>query len=320
MDLLIDTDPAMGTLGSDPEDSLAITLAVHSPEVDLRAVTCVQGNVPVRHSYPNARHLLDLLDRADTPLAAGSEQPLQPGRRPEQLRWLAEKDRWDRVVDFAEGPYPSPRAVEVIVDVARQSESLTIAAIGPLTNVAAALLADPTIADCIERLVVMGGVFEVAGNITPTTEFNFWMDPEAADVVLAHGLMPELVGLDVCHQTRLTPEQIDATGTGTELGRFVQKSCAPWFEAMRISGEGGLHLFDSLAVASVVAPEILVREPALIAVDCGDSHAAGTSIAWLPGRPSRWTRPDGPDNATVATSVDLEAFDAMFADRVLAHL
>ena len=68
MDLLIDTDPAMGTLGCDPEDSLAIAMALASPEVTVRAITCVQGNVPVRHSYANAAHVLKLLDRADVPL------------------------------------------------------------------------------------------------------------------------------------------------------------------------------------------------------------------------------------------------------------
>src|SRR5688500_5642093 len=76
MDVLIDTDPGMGTLGAEPEDSLAIAMALASPEVTVRAITCVQGNVPVRHSYANATHLLELLGRADVPLAAGEERPL----------------------------------------------------------------------------------------------------------------------------------------------------------------------------------------------------------------------------------------------------
>ena len=76
MDVLIDTDPDMGTLGSEPEDSLAVTMALVSPEVTVRAITCVQGNVPVRHSYANATYLLELLGRTDVPLAAGEERPL----------------------------------------------------------------------------------------------------------------------------------------------------------------------------------------------------------------------------------------------------
>ena len=102
MDVLIDTDPGMGTLGSEPEDSLAVTMALVSPEVTVRAITCVQGNVPVRHSYANATYLLELLGRTHVPLAAGEERPLLGARRREQLRWLAERDAYDRVLPVAQ--------------------------------------------------------------------------------------------------------------------------------------------------------------------------------------------------------------------------
>jgi pyrimidine-specific ribonucleoside hydrolase len=94
LDVLIDTDPGMGTLGSDPEDSLAITLALACPELTVRAITCVHGNVPVRHSYANAAHLLHVLRRSDVPLAAGAEGPLLSRRRGPS-RWLAERDGLD---------------------------------------------------------------------------------------------------------------------------------------------------------------------------------------------------------------------------------
>src|SRR5215207_2487058 len=128
MDLLIDTDPAMGTLRRDPEDSLAITMALFSPEVSVRAITCVQGNVPVRHSYANAAHLLELLGRTDVPLAAGEEHPLLGARRREPLRWLAERDACDRVLPAAQPPFGDPRAVELILRTARESDGLTIVA------------------------------------------------------------------------------------------------------------------------------------------------------------------------------------------------
>ena len=113
MDVLIDSDPGLGTLGSEPEDGLAITMALVSPEVTVRAITCVHGNVPVRHSYANAAHLLELLGRSDIPLAAGEECPLLGGRRREPLRWLAERDTRDRVLPVARRPYAEPRAVEL---------------------------------------------------------------------------------------------------------------------------------------------------------------------------------------------------------------
>ncbi len=104
MDVLIDTDPGMGTLGSDPEDSLAITLALACPELTVRAITCVHGNVPVRHSYANAAHLLHVLRRSDVPLAAGAEGPLLSRRRGPS-RWLAERDGLDRILPAAQEPY-----------------------------------------------------------------------------------------------------------------------------------------------------------------------------------------------------------------------
>jgi len=308
----------MGTLGADPEDSLAITMALVSPEARVRAITCVQGNVPVRHSYANAAHLLRLLDRTDVPLAAGSERPLLGERRPQQLRWLAERDASERVLPAAERPFPQPRAVELILRTARDVDGLTIVAIGPLTNVAAALVADPGLAGRLERVVVMGGAYEVPGNITPTAEFNFFMDPDAAQIVLDGGVRPLLVGLDVCHRTHLTRRQLATAGFETTLGRFVRRACSPWLQT--VHADDGPHLYDSLAVASVIRPELIGVEPALVQVETAGDASAGTSVAWLPGRSSAWSRPDLPDNALVATAVDVEAFEALFAERVLSRL
>lgn len=319
--LLIDTDPAMGTLGSDPEDSFAITFGARSSEATLSGITCVQGNVPVRHSYANARHLLGLLERTDIPLAAGHEEPLFPDRRPEQLRWLAEKDTWSRVIPAADRPYPRPAAVQLISDTARDAGGdLIVVTIGPLTNIAAALAADPELVGRIGRLVMMSGAFEVPGNITPFAEFNVWMDPDAANTVLNAGVRPLLVGLDVCNRTKLTREQVAATGMNTNFGRFVQKSCEPWFDAMDKAGEGGLHLFDSLAVAAALRPDLLHTEPAYVRVDTGTGVGQGASAAWLPGRPSVWSRPVEAPNADVAVDLDLDSFTRLFADRVLSAL
>ena len=203
MDVLNDTDTGMGTLGSDPDDGLAIALALASPEVRVRAITCVMGDVPLSHVYANAAHLLQVLGRTDVPLAAGAERPLLHRRDP--LRWLAERAAYERVTPAAEPSPGDPRAVALIVQTANTSDGLTIIAIGPLTNVAAALVAEPALADRLERVVIMGGAFEVPGNVTPTAEFNVFMDPEAAQIVLDAGVRPVLVGLDVCHRTQLAP-------------------------------------------------------------------------------------------------------------------
>ena len=263
MDVVIDTDPGLGTPDAEPEDALAITLALGSPELDVRAITCVHGNVPHRDGYANAARLLALLGRDDVPLAAGHEGPLADAE-------------------------PRPRAVDTILDRAR-----ALVAIGPLTNVAAAVRADPSLVDRLERVVIMGGAFTVPGNVTPTAEFNFAEDPEAAQVVLDAGVRPVLVGLDVCHQThlpRLRPR--------TELGRYFQHVAEPWLAS------DGPYLYDTLAVAAAIRPELLTVEPARVHIE-----ADGTSVA----------AGDEDGNALVATGVDVEAFDALFAERVLSR-
>ena len=285
----------------------------------MRAITCVHGNVPVRHSYANAAYLLELLGRTDVPLAAGEERPLLGARRREPLRWLVEREACERLLPPAQPPYAQPRAVETILRTARISDGLTIVAIGPLTNLAAALVADPALSDRLKQVVVMGGAFEVPGNVTPTAEFNFFMDPEAAQIVLESGVRPVLVGLDVCHQTHLTSRQIAATGFTTELGRFVQRACASWLPAMAASEDQGPHLYDTLAVAGAFRPELLTLETAFVQIETASEAGAGTSLAWLPGRPSAWSRPNGGDNALVATGVDVAGFEELFADRVLAR-
>ena len=321
MDLLVDTDPGMGTVNSDPEDSFAITYAANSPEAQLRTVTVVQGNVSLRHGYANASHLMGLLDRRDVLLAPGASRPLAgPSVRRPQVRWLDDRDRRERVVPVADTPYAGPSAVEAIRRTVEQRPGLTVVAIGPLTNIAMALTAHPEIAAGIGRLVVMGGVFFEPGNISPTAEFNFYMDPEAAQVVLDAGLHPLLVGLDVCHRTHLSRDQMRAAQTGTPLGAFMEQACGEWFTTMEKEGKAGLHLFDSLAVASALRPELLTTVPAWVSVETRGEHTAGTSVAWLPDRPTDWTRPEPASNADVAVDVDLEAFGALFTERVLRNL
>jgi inosine-uridine nucleoside N-ribohydrolase len=319
--MLIDTDPAMGTKDSDPEDSFAITFALNSPEIDLVGITVVQGNVPVTHGFSNATHLLHLLGRTEVPIGVGQYLPLHPERRPTQVAWLEDGERRERVVGHATRTAHTPTAVELIASAAREnSGELVIAAIGPLTNIAAALRQHPDLVDHIKELWVMGGAFTVSGNHTPFAEFNFWADPEAADEVSRSGLKVTYVGLDVCNETKLTKEQIAANERGTELGAFVRQSCEPWFGAMSDMDTNGLHLYDTLTVAASVTPGLLELLPSWITVDAAEGVAQGASGAWMKQFNGPWLKPSGEPTGLVATGVDLETFDRLFAERVLAAL
>jgi inosine-uridine nucleoside N-ribohydrolase len=242
----------------------------------------VHGNVPLRHGFANAAQLLTVLGREDVSLAAGAEVPISPVER--HAHWLAERDGWERLLPAFEGPFPEPRPVDVI-----RAFAGTLIAIGPLTNVAAALRADPSLPERWDRVVIMGGAFQVAGNVTPTAEFNVFADPEAARVVLDAGVRPVFVGLDVCHQTALPGRPRGG------LGAFFERAAGAWLAS------DGPYLYDSLAVAAAIDPELLTLEPAHVRVE----PDGGTVTS------------PGPPNALVARAVDAGAFHALLGERVL---
>lgn len=320
--LLIDTDPAMGTKNSDPEDSFAITFALNSPELEVVALTCVAGNVPVANGYANALHLLKLLGREDIPVASGPDLPLEPGRRPSQVAWLADGAARDVIVDPADVPTPKPDAVELIAKSAREAAGeLVIAPIGPLTNIALALRAHPELRDQVKEIRVMGGAFTVGGNHTPFAEFNFWADPEAADEVVRSGIPITYVGLDVCNRTRLTNALLNPSTISSDLGRFVIDSCEQWFGRVQTSENRGIHLFDTLTIASLAEPSLLTFAPGWVEIETGEGPAQGASGAWLEHLNSWWSKPESLENpGQIALDLDLELFNQLFGERVLALL
>lgn len=317
MRVVIDTDPAMGVLGSDPEDAFAVGYCLAHDEVDVAAVTVVNGNVPADLGYRNARHILDLNGAADVPLAVGPARSLSP-RRADVAAWQALR-REQRVISPPLDAVPPVGAPQLIAETVMGSdEPVTVLAIGPLTNLALALLLEPRLADRVARVVVMGGKGRVAGNVTPEAEFNFWCDPEAADIVLAADWPLTLVTLEVCNQVRMTRELFDTAGTRTAFGAFARESCAPWFGVHPEDGDAGFPLFDTLAAAVVARPDLVRTERAHVRVDTSDGPAAGADVCWLGndvlGRPLPTT------NADLAVAVDAPAFLELFGKYVLERL
>ncbi len=316
MRVLIDTDPAMGVLGGDPEDAFAIMLALGSPELDVAGITAVNGNVPVDLAYANARHLLSLLGHAGLPLTAGPARPLMPYRQ-EQLQWQAAKLHLPCLTPPSpDAPAQAPQ--QIVRQLLDTTEPTTVLAIGPLTNLALAFLLAPEIVDHVERVVVMGGSGRIAGNVTPAAEFNFWCDPEAAAVVADAGWPITLVTLEVCHQTRLTRAELDRISARTPAGEFAKEACTPWFDDPQHEAGNGFPLFDSLAAAVLLQPDLVKTRPALVEIDTTRGPSAGADVAWfdrdLSGHPLTGT------NMDVAVDVDVERFHRIFAERVLDRL
>jgi inosine-uridine nucleoside N-ribohydrolase len=318
MRIVIDTDPAMGTLGGDPEDSFAIMLALNSPEVTVEGITVVQGNVPAEKGYSNAHHLLNLLGREDVPLSRGCLRPMNAERKT-QVNWLEQRYGALQITAMREPVGAAADAVSFLVDVVLSNPGeITLVSIGPLTNVATAILQAPEFASSLKSIVMMGGTAECAGNISPAAEFNYWQDPEAADIVFRSGADLVMVGLDVCHQTHLYPAQVDACAKkGTTLGQFVAEATAPWFKIMAGGvGSDSLHLYDSLAVAAAMDTSLLTLEDSYVEMEVGAGPAQGMSVSYhKPFQRIVFNQPN--INARVALGVDVENFNALFEERVL---
>lgn len=319
MRMLIDTDPAMGTLGGDPEDSFAIMLALNSPEITVEGITVVQGNVPAEKGYANARHLLRLLEREDVPLKRGCLRPLSPDRKA-QINWLEQRYGAIQITEMLEPDGADPDAIAFMTDLVLSNPGeITLLTIGPLTNVATAIKQVPEFAPSLRNIVMMGGTAECAGNISPAAEFNYWQDPEAADIVFRSGAELTMVGLDVCHQTHLFPQQVEkCASSGSKLAQFVQEATAPWFQLMAggVGSGNSLHLYDSLATAVAMDPGLVTLEESYVEIETGAGPAQGMSVSYhKPFQRMIFNHPEV--NARVALDVDVERFTRLFEQRVL---
>ena len=322
--VVIDTDPGV-------DDALALVLALRSRELRVELVTTVAGNTDLRAATDNARRLLALLEPASSPrLVQGAARPLQ-GRlitAPEVhgddgLLGLSQlRDRHGHLLfPASRGPLPSrENAANAIAAMAREhGEKLVVIALGPLTNLARALDADAPAMRTIGRLVVMGGVIEAPGNVTATAEFNFHVDPEAADRVLASGMRITLVGLDVTRQVRLRRSVIREALRDNEspLARAIRHISRPLD-----ASDGGMFLHDPLAVAVAVDTTLVRTRPLSIRVETKGEHTRGMAVA--DRRPKRGAGlRDGNATAGESSLVDV-AFDVdtarvlgLIAERVL---
>ncbi|HEY9416139.1 MAG TPA: nucleoside hydrolase [Pseudonocardia sp.] len=272
--LVIDTDPGV-------DDAVALLLAMASPEVDLRAVTTVFGNVGLETTTSNARRLLALGGRDDVPVAAGAERPLV---HPQAMRaddWHATDGLGGRSGSLPEpGPLDPRAAVELLADVLRAAEHpVTLAPIGPLTNIALLLAVHPELRPKIGRIVAMGGAL-TGGNTTPTAEFNVHCDPEAAHRVLAGESVPvTLVPLELTMGCSVDGRWLDDLAAGgptcAALAGIIEHYRARYLHE---HGFDGVALHDAVAVLEAVLPGTLGCTPMVLGVDCAPGIGRGTVL------------------------------------------
>jgi pyrimidine-specific ribonucleoside hydrolase len=274
--LIVDTDPGV-------DDAFALVVAARSPELDLRAVTTVFGNVDLAGTTANAGRVLGMLDRRDVPIGRGADRPLvhPTTRRAEHVHG---DDGLGGTAD-AFGPVgdgPAGRAIDVATRVLETAdEPVVLAAIGPLTNVALLLATRPDLADRIGRLVVMGGALGEGGNITMGAEFNVWSDPEAARRVLVEERVPTtLVPLDLTHTVTVDEPWLDALGASGRVGAALAGTRAPYLAHYgRRLGASRIAIHDAVALLEAAVAGTLATSALALEVDTSLGPARGTVLA-----------------------------------------
>lgn len=302
--VILDCDPGH-------DDALAIMLAVADPAIDLLAVTTVAGNVTLENTTVNALRVLDMVGRPDIPVAAGADRP--------RVRELSTAASMHGDGGLA-GPLPvapsrppsSLTAVELIAQVLTEaSEPVTLVVTGPQTNAAAALESLPHLRDRIARIVFMGGAVDL-GNWTPAAEFNIWVDPEAADVVLRSGLDLTMIGLEVTHQAWLADAHADALRGRGDCGQFVAELLDHFvgFHQERFGWEGA-PIHDAVTIAHLIDPTLVTTVFANVQVDLESELCVGRTVV------DRWRVTDRTPNCHVGLGIDRDRFVTLLMDRLV---
>jgi purine nucleosidase len=299
--LLLDTD-----IGTDVDDCLALAVLLGSPEIDLLGVTTVYGDVALRARM--ARKLLHLAGRDEVPVLEGVGAPLMRNR---PVYWpghegvgLLEPDDTQRF-----GQNPDRHAVDFLVDtVMSRPGEMHLLAVGPLTNVAAAMVRQPEVAYNIARLTIMGGYIAPWTGGRGPSEHNIACDPEAARAVFASGAPISLVPLDVTLKTVIGREGVRAIReVGTPFHEAVADQVMRYPPFEERGGQTFLH--DPLAAAAVVQPELLGWHELAIDVELAGRLTTGMTVARQPG-------PERPATASVAMEVDAVAAERFILDRI----
>jgi inosine-uridine nucleoside N-ribohydrolase len=295
------------------DDALAIMLALRSPELEVLGITTVSGNVPVAQCTANTLLTLEVLEAPNVPVVSGAAVPL--GRAAFTAAEVHGADGLGNVT--ARYPTPSRQATqgaaEFLLEMVRRiPRQLTLVATGPLTNVAMAIQQDREAMHGLHGITVMGGAIRVPGNVGPTAEFNFAVDPEAAAIVLGAGLPIRLVPLDVTEQVVLSREAVEgAKGIG-KLQAFIRDMTAATMAFHREhEGFDGMFLHDPLAVGVVADPSLVRVQSMAVAVERRGELTSGMAVADLRRR-SRAT-----PTASVCVEVEAARFLHTFTQRVL---
>jgi purine nucleosidase len=247
---LIDTDTAS-------DDAVALIMALRAPHVEVVAITTVAGNVPVEQSTRNALYVVDLCN-AEVPVYMGADKPLL--RVYQNATWFHGRN------GLGDHRYPKPRgraqqghAADAIIQMAHAHPGLVVVTLAPLTNLALALAKEPSIIEKVSRCVIMGGAPCCEGNVTPAAEYNIWVDPEAARMVVRSGLPVELIGWHLSRGDAVIKERDirQILELDSDVARFAILCNSHARAAYKVqTGEDGISLPDPIAMCLALDPSV----------------------------------------------------------------
>jgi len=305
--IVLDTDPGV-------DDALAIIYALNHPDLQVHAITTVCGNIGVDQATINTQIVLSRLDCV-VPLAMGQNQPIYyPLQTAPHVHGLDGLGNVSVQFESLEEQVVKKSAVELILDfMAKFPDQLRLVCIGPLTNIAQAILANSPLMRRTKEIILMGGAFEQRGNVTTSAEFNIYVDPHAAQIVLESGIPITILPLDLTHQVILSADL---------LHQATQCSNAPWRDftwsitqpCMRFhqhqEGFHGMYLHDPLAVGYLLRPDLFKTVPAEVRVETSSSSTRGMTVANLHQQPMT-------PNAQICVAVKVEQFLNHFLQTLL---
>lgn len=305
--IIFDTDPGQ-------DDAFALLFALGAPDVlEVVGVTAVAGNVPLARTETNARKVLELAGRPDVPVHAGCERPMV------KALFTAEYVHGETGLDGFEGPEPTmtlqpKHAVDYLVDaiMAAPEGELTVCTLGPMTNLAMAMVKQPRIVGRLREVVLMGGDHFQGGNVTPAAEFNIFVDPHAAHVVFSSGVPLTMAGLDCTHTAMMTPQWLrDLRALGTNTG--VQgANMAEFFQRFGNAQRGteGRPLHDACVTGYLLRPELYEQRRCNVRIEYTSPDTMGRTIVdW-------WNVLGLPANVNVLGRIDAPAFFAEMLARL----
>ena len=324
--VIIDTD--FGFMNDDCTTSL---FALRSARLDVLGLTIVAGNYSQQQGLADALRICELTGYPDLPVCQGAEFPLvhERGTYEDQV-WgkygTSDPLTYEMGPPETKKPHPLHAANFIVEQVRRYPGQVILAAIGPLTNLALALRLAPDITHKVKRAVIMGGAIGVLpdghGNITPSAEFNFWVDAEAARIVLRSSMPITLMPLNIARRTRFSHQEYRRiTAASNPVSELFKSFLGPYFENAELDKKSPrlfYALCDQVVIASIIQPDLIKTIDMCVDVDISHTLAYGTSYgyvrgAYAPGS-EQWPIEDGSPIIQVISDLDVERFLDVYID------